>query len=128
MALKRAYVRKRTSITSLIDVIFLLLLFFMLASTFTKFSEIEISSGSQSTSSVQNEDIIRLNIGAQKMTLNTSKQSDSLAYMHIQALKAKGRTLIAISVNEDVSTQRLTTVLTQLNGIGELQINVMEPQ
>lgn len=66
MALKRAYVRKRTSITSLIDVIFLLLLFFMLASTFTKFSEIEISSGSQSTSSVQNEDIIRLNIGATK--------------------------------------------------------------
>ncbi|ACT59167.1 biopolymer transporter ExbD [Hirschia baltica] len=128
MALKRAYVRKRTSITSLIDVIFLLLLFFMLASTFTKFSEIEISSGSQSTSSVQNEDIIRLNIGAQKVTLNTSEQSDDLAYKHIRALKAKGRTLIAISVNEDVSTQRLTTVLTQLNGIDGLQINVMEPQ
>ena len=44
MALRRARQRRRASITSLIDVIFLLLLFFMLASTFSKYSEIELAS------------------------------------------------------------------------------------
>ena len=43
MSLKRVQQRRRASITSLIDVIFLLLLFFMLASTFSKFSEIDIA-------------------------------------------------------------------------------------
>ncbi|SMO74152.1 outer membrane transport energization protein ExbD [Ruegeria faecimaris] len=38
--------RKRLSMTSLIDVIFLLLLFFMLTSTFSKFAEIEFSTAS----------------------------------------------------------------------------------
>ncbi|WP_367714863.1 biopolymer transporter ExbD [Nitratireductor sp. GISD-1A_MAKvit] len=37
--------RKPLSLTSLIDVIFLLLLFFMLSSTFTRFASVEISGG-----------------------------------------------------------------------------------
>ncbi|MEQ8449344.1 MAG: biopolymer transporter ExbD [Nitratireductor sp.] len=37
--------RRPVSVTSLIDVIFLLLLFFMLTSTFAKFSEVEITGG-----------------------------------------------------------------------------------
>ena len=39
----RSYkVKKRLALTSLIDIIFLLLLFLMLTSTFSKFSEIEL--------------------------------------------------------------------------------------
>ena len=37
------YVRRQISVTSLIDVIFLLLLFFMLSSTFSKFADVELS-------------------------------------------------------------------------------------
>ncbi|MEM8921756.1 MAG: biopolymer transporter ExbD, partial [Pseudomonadota bacterium] len=48
MALRRVRRRGRSSITSLIDVIFLLLLFFMLASTFTRFSEVDIAAASAS--------------------------------------------------------------------------------
>ena len=44
MRIDAAAVRKRKplSLTSLIDVIFLLLLFFMLTSTFTRFARVEI--------------------------------------------------------------------------------------
>ncbi|MEM7303285.1 MAG: biopolymer transporter ExbD [Pseudomonadota bacterium] len=37
--------RRRLSLTSLIDVIFLLLLFFMLSSTFTRFADVELVAG-----------------------------------------------------------------------------------
>jgi len=36
---------QRLSLTSLIDMIFLLLLFFMLSSTFTRFAEVELAAG-----------------------------------------------------------------------------------
>lgn len=41
--IKPSFRRRRMSMTSLIDVIFLLLLFFMLSSTFSRFAEIEIA-------------------------------------------------------------------------------------
>src|SRR5690606_37876251 len=46
MRIERGVRRRRPlSLTSLIDVIFLLLLFFMLSSTFSRFSEIELQGG-----------------------------------------------------------------------------------
>ncbi|MCT8974412.1 ExbD/TolR family protein [Microbaculum marinisediminis] len=38
-------IRRTTSLTALVDVVFLLLLFFMLASSFSRFSEIDVTLG-----------------------------------------------------------------------------------
>ncbi len=38
-------IRRTTSLTALVDVVFLLLLFFMLASTFSRYSEIDVALG-----------------------------------------------------------------------------------
>ena len=47
--MRKARRRRRLSMTSLIDVIFLLLLFFMLTSTFTRFSEVELTAAGSGT-------------------------------------------------------------------------------
>ena len=57
--------RRPLSLTSLIDVIFLLLLFFMLSSTFTRFASVEITGGpaSATASSTPPDVMIRLEEG-----------------------------------------------------------------
>ncbi|WP_436641863.1 ExbD/TolR family protein [Microbaculum sp. FT89] len=42
-------IRRTTSLTALVDVVFLLLLFFMLASSFSRFSEIDVTLGGSGT-------------------------------------------------------------------------------
>lgn len=43
----------RLSLTPIIDVVFLLLLFFMLASTFTRFAHVEVAVGGQSSAAAE---------------------------------------------------------------------------
>ena len=57
---------RRISLTPLIDVVFLLLIFFMLSSTFLKFTKIPITAGQSSSSGKINADnlvIIKLSEG-----------------------------------------------------------------
>ena len=56
--------------TSLIDVIFLLLLFFMLTSTFTKYGEIELTSGGQGTGGDSQADRLFLTMRPSGLLLN----------------------------------------------------------
>ena len=65
------FVRRRLSMTPLIDVIFLLLLFFMLSSTFSTFGEIELSQaagGSETAEAVTERVFVQL--GAERLMLN----------------------------------------------------------
>ena len=60
-------VRRTTSLTALVDVVFLLLLFFMLASTFSRFSGIEVGlggSGSPAAADAPKLDRILLSVDA----------------------------------------------------------------
>ena len=70
MALKRTRPRRRASITSLIDVIFLLLLFFMLASSFSKFSEVEIASTTAAAGKTSDNPILILTVGTDTLLLD----------------------------------------------------------
>ncbi|WP_321490010.1 biopolymer transporter ExbD [uncultured Hyphomonas sp.] len=126
MALKRITRRRTLSITSLIDVIFLLLLFFMLASTFSKFSEMDIAAAgpgdeADSAASV----VIELAIDAHHMRLDGAVLP---AHGWTAALQARltDDTVVALSVAPEIRTQRMTDVLAELNQIPGLTVYLVE--
>ncbi len=119
MALDTAGRRKRRlSMTSLIDVIFLLLLFFMLTSTFSKYGEVRLTSAGQGrgTGAAQSE--------IYPVFIRLSEEDVSLDGRPVE-FENLGETLVAtgldganphimISPQEDVSAQRLVDLLALL--------------
>ena len=127
MSLKRVRQRRRASITSLIDVIFLLLLFFMLASTFSKFSEIDIAvanawGGGQSTS-----DVATLRVQADRVYCNETETFDAELVSRLNELSASGTSGVMISLSGEVSTQRLVDVLSLVKQVPALTIQIEDP-
>jgi len=57
---EQAVHRRAISLTPLIDVVFILLLFFMLSSTFTQWRQIDISAPSEAEADVKTQRIIKL--------------------------------------------------------------------
>ncbi len=113
--------------TPLIDVIFLLLLFFMLTSTFSKFSEVElVSGGSGAVAAPSDVPPIFLQVGPEVVTLNGSAVAlDSLA-ADLRA-RASGETphSVLISLKGEVSAQRLTDLLVILRQVPGLTLTVL---
>lgn len=117
----RPFVRRRVSLTPLIDVIFLLLLFFMLSSTFAKFGEIELSSATAGTAE-QGADVERVfvQLGAERLVLNGA----SITFDELAAKIESGQVLV--SLDDDANAQRLVDLLVRLRGRDGLDILVLE--
>ena len=130
MPIRRPAERRRGhSLTSLIDVIFLLLLFFMLSSTFTQFAEIEIISGGGGSPSqgVQQTPPLFLKLQGERLILNGKGLTrDSLTHS-VQALSAGEPTLLLITpVGDAVSSQTLVNVLIAVRALKNVDIQVLE--
>ena len=115
------FLRRTVSLTPLIDVIFLLLLFFMLSSTFSKFAEIELGQATAGAAAPGTE-IKRafLQLGPDQLTLNG-------AQVALEALAAQledGQLLVSLAA--DTSSQRLVDLLVQLRGRAGLTVTVLE--
>ena len=107
--------------TPLIDVIFLLLLFFMLSSTFSRFAEIELSSaptGAAATSEPADRSFVQL--GATRLVLNGTPVTLEELAEQVEA----GRVLV--SQDPDTSAQRLVDLLARLRGRDGLTVTVLE--
>ena len=107
--------------TPLIDVVFLLLLFFMLSSTFSNFGEIELNQASGGNAP-QNapSDRFFVQLGAERLVLNGAQTTlEELA----EQLE-RGQALV--SLDPDVSAQRLVDLLVRLRGHPELTVLVLE--
>ncbi|WP_241481172.1 ExbD/TolR family protein [Ruegeria sp. ANG-S4] len=115
------FVRRPMSMTPLIDVIFLLLLFFMLSSTFSRFGEIELtqaSAGAAETTEPSERFFVQL--GAERLSLNGVPLAlDELA-TELQA----GQVLV--SLDPDTTAQRLVDLLVVLRGQDDLAVTVLE--
>lgn len=112
--------------TSLIDVIFLLLLFFMLSSTFSRFAEVELAAAVAGGSATSEVKVSFLQLGQDDLSLNGEKMRlDSLAgaFAAIQD-DAENRPVI-VSLRDGVTAQRLTDALVVLRGIERLSISVL---
>lgn len=127
MSLKRVRQRRRASITSLIDVIFLLLLFFMLASTFSKFSEIDIAVANASGGGQSTSEIATLRVQADRVYCNETETFDAELVSRLNELAASGTTGVMISLSDEVSTQRLVDVLSFVKQVPTLTIQIEDP-
>jgi biopolymer transport protein ExbD len=113
--------RRPVSLTALIDVVFLLLLFFMLTSTFSTFGEIELNqpSGGQTTTAEPRPRAF-VQIGAERLLLNgTPVALDTLSGELDEGL-------VLVNLDADVTAQRLVDLLSRLRGREALDVLVLE--
>jgi biopolymer transport protein ExbD len=130
MALRRPLPRKRLSMTPLIDVIFLLLLFFMLSSTFSRFAEVEI--GTAQAGHVQSDaqtKMLFLRLDENAPTLNGQRIliADLASALNTaqSELAQDVKLAILVSVTDTTSAQSLTDVLVILRKFPDISSNVI---
>lgn len=125
MSLRSVRRRKRLSMTSLIDVIFLLLLFFMLSSTFSRFAEVELrAGGAGGLPSADQGQVLFLQVSDEGLRLNgQSLPADTLAEAVRQTKDAK---TLLVSVKQSATAQMLTDVLAALRPVSGITISVLE--
>jgi biopolymer transport protein ExbD len=115
------FARRRLPLTPLIDVIFLLLLFFMLTSTFVRFGEIELSATVPGTGQPgERSEISFVQLGAHRLTVNGVPVDIGAIAGELQP----GRVLV--SLDADASAQRLVDLLAEIRGRDELNVTVLE--
>ena len=116
--------RKRLSLTSLIDVIFLLLLFFMLSSTFSKYSKLEINAQSQGTGTAIKGRTNIVSLDGTLIRLNGQMMDVAALELALSDLN-KGESMRAVlTTSVRTTTQQLVDVLTELSNIDGLAITI----
>lgn len=115
--------RRRLSLTPLIDVIFLLLLFFMLSSTFSQYSEIAINSGSGGSAEVRAAELLFLTLDADGMKLDGKGIPRETLPDEISLAENLGKKSIVLVVAVDVTSQELISHLRIIN-LGQLPVSV----
>jgi biopolymer transport protein ExbD len=117
--------RRRLSLTSLIDVIFLLLLFFMLSSTFSRFSDVELASAGGGAPG-DGPPPIFVQLRADALRVNArAVPLDRLGEALAPLIEGEARALV--STGADVTAQRLTDLLVRLRGVERLSVRVLVP-
>ncbi|MBY6113240.1 biopolymer transporter ExbD [Mameliella alba] len=124
--MRRRRPRRRLSMTSLIDVIFLLLLFFMLSSTFTRFGEVELAAGGGS-GALSPVSPVFLRLGEDQLSLNGTQHPLAALPEVLQARQAgvADDLPVVVALQGGVSAQRLTDLLAALRGMSGLRITVL---
>jgi len=123
MPVRSARIRRRLSLTPLVDVIFLLLLFFMLSSTFTPFAEIELAATGGGSAAPDSPPLF-LQLRADALSLNGRAVSlDTLAAE--AASRAPEGAALLVSPDAAVSAQRLTDILVALGRVDGLAVTVL---
>ena len=121
----------RISLTPIIDVVFILLIFFMLASNFNKIGELKMDM-SKETSQSSNEDIkvIKLTVEEGNSVLSNGKEydDDELLPMIRLAIKESDRYSIILTAKSNVTYQRYLTVMNYLkkNKIENVTIGIKD--
>ncbi len=128
MARKAVFRRRRLSLTSLIDVIFLLLLFFMLSSTFSRFSEVElVAAGAGPTAAAPETRPLFLKLRADGLRVNARDTTLQALPAALAELSGPGPGQALVSTARDVTAQRLTDLLLVLRTVEGLKIQVLTP-
>lgn len=114
--------RRRLSLTSLIDVIFLLLLFFMLSTTFTRFGDLPLVAAAGGAMAPDGPPPAFLRVLPDRLVLDTVEVvPEALG----PALAARGVRLLILAPAEGVTAQRLVEVLAPLRGLPDLSVRVI---
>ena len=112
--------RRPLSLTSLIDVIFLLLLFFMLTTTFTRTGEIPLTAAGAGGDGLPP---LFLRVEPDALTLNGTPIAPEALADHLRAEEEAPRVLVALA--EGVQAQRLADVLNVLRQVPGAAVQVL---
>ena len=116
--------RRPVSVTSLIDVIFLLLLFFMLTSTFAKFSEVEITGGrAGATAAGAPPDIIVL-LSDTDWRVNGGPLTEAGALVEIGRLEQAGAKTAVLLVRGAITSQAMVGAIEAIRRDTGLSLSV----
>ena len=115
--------RRPLSLTSLIDVIFLLLLFFMLTTTFTRTAELPLVAGGSGTGTAQTAPLF-LRLSPQEMTLNGQPATLDTVTGRITGL-GQDDPQVLVSLAPGVNAQRLADLLAALRRQPGLRVQVL---
>lgn len=114
--------RRRLSMTSLIDVIFLLLLFFMLSSTFARQGELPLDLAMGGATSMPETPPAFVQLREDGLRLD----ADPITAAELRAtLAARGDGLALLALGEDVSAQAFAEVLHLLQGLPGWRLAVL---
>lgn len=113
------------SLTSLIDVIFLLLLFFMLSSTFTRFARVEVSGGpaSASVSGKTPDILIRLD-GEDGWRINGQTLDEDAAVAELLRLGDAGAETAVLLVRGELTSQALVSAVERIRRDTSLTLSI----
>lgn len=115
--------RRPLSLTSLIDVIFLLLLFFMLSSTFTRFGEVTITGGRATASAGKPPDII-IRLTGDGWSVNGLPFQEEGAIAELERLQQSGAQTAVIMVRGAVDSQQLVSAVEKIGRESGLSLSV----
>ncbi|MDF0603285.1 biopolymer transporter ExbD [Psychromarinibacter sp. C21-152] len=120
--------RRAVSMTSLIDVIFLLPLFFMLTSTFTKFAEIPLSTGGAGAGGPAPEAApLFLRLSQTELSLNGETVALEALPDRLDAQAGDGaESPVLVSPTQETTSQRLVDLLVALRGLPGVDLRVLE--
>lgn len=115
--------RRALSLTSLIDVIFLLLLFFMLSTTFTRTAELPLVAAGSGTALAQTAPLF-LRLAADDLSVNGQSVGLEDVAQRITEL-AEEQAQVIVSLAPQVNAQRLADLLAQLRSLTGLRVQVL---
>lgn len=116
--------RRPVSMTSLIDVIFLLLLFFMLSSTFTRFAEIEFAAGraGATTPGTPPDVLVRLTEG--RWSVNGVSADEDGGMAELRRLEQAGARTAVLLVRSAMTSQDLVGAVERIKRETGLALSV----
>ncbi|KFB09817.1 biopolymer transporter ExbD [Nitratireductor basaltis] len=116
--------RRPIGLTSLIDVIFLLLLFFMLSSSFTRFAQVEMTAGRQGASASPDRPDVIIRLMADGWQINGVTVAAEEAIARLADLQAAGAEKAALTLRGEVTSQALIDAVEAINTKTQLQLTV----
>lgn len=126
--------RKRVlSLTSLIDVIFLLLLFFMLSSTFSRYTDLELTASMSGNTAASADSPVLLRLTQDTLKINGKSTSLSSLPADIAPFAANtndsntdSKRLAVISLGPQVSAQQLVDLMLAMRKQTQFTLTVLE--
>ena len=118
--------RRRLGLTPLIDIIFLLLLFFMLSSTFQRPGELAVSGGDAGASAASElpDLIVKLEAGG-ALAINGERFGTGLVQERLFELHRNGAERVAVYAGHEATVADMTLALDRLAMAGFTQVQVV---
>ncbi len=122
--LSRVKRRQAISLTPLIDVVFILLLFFMLSSSFIKLKQINLPAAAQATESPDEVLVVTLHTGGNSFTAAGQRYGISDQTSLTQLVAQNPHAIFALDVEKQVSTQAMLTLLDNFKQAGATNVSL----